>query len=483
MNCVYVNAHKVERERRDKYWSHIGNKNLDMHIPSCNRHIVTVHELWQSKQQFIVVLEFLEGDPLFRQLLSVPGKRSEHFCAKLIESIASALECLHSKGLAHGAVKPSNLIFDSSEPDAVLKLTHIGSKKKKKGRRNSILSESSDILYCPPRDSNSAQGDMWNLGILLYTLLCGYPPFSAELSNPGFDISKASLDFPESSWGHISEHAKSVVQQLLRVQPNKRLTALDLLSNEWIKGDLADTGDFGEKYEDMMTLMEARAQFRKAVRVIICVGRMARMTENPLSLAELTELGRASKPELTDQVTVETGEKRKKKFGLKRQFTFAAKKAAQSVDWTDEQWRKDGLSAVIKNGDFFTVKKSGIFSKRKEAYIRMSPKGNFIMWGKTKYYDEMAVLLSVNKISAVQEGNLLSKKATPDDARSLTIEAGKLKVWLLAKNKSIRDMWVFYLTDVLIDNLSNNPNLPAAGAEKMIKRIASMGTLIQNPES
>lgn len=77
--------------------------------------------------------------------------------------------------------------------------------------------------------------DMWSVGVLLYILLCGYPPFTGKGSKEIFKkILTASYDFPASDWSHISPSAKEFIKALLHFRPEGRMTALQALKHEWI---------------------------------------------------------------------------------------------------------------------------------------------------------------------------------------------------------------------------------------------------------
>jgi len=77
--------------------------------------------------------------------------------------------------------------------------------------------------------------DMWSVGVILYTILCGYNPFVADDIPSEFEnILEAKFDFNDEIWDNISEAAKDLLRQLLVGEPSQRLTAAKCLEHEWI---------------------------------------------------------------------------------------------------------------------------------------------------------------------------------------------------------------------------------------------------------
>jgi serine/threonine protein kinase len=117
---------------------------------------------------------------------------------------------------------------------------------------------------------------MWSLGVILYILLGGYPPFHDEDQNELFKRIKAGVyEFHEEYWGCVSEEAKDLIAKLLVVNPLERLTAEQALQHPWLTTDeerLAALALDGAKAE--LKKFQAKKRFKKGVNAIKAINRM-----------------------------------------------------------------------------------------------------------------------------------------------------------------------------------------------------------------
>lgn len=183
-------------------------------------------------------------------LLDRPKARNE---------IALALQHCHSLNVAHRDLKPENLLFKDNSLDAPVKLCDFGFAKIDQGdlmtpqftpyyvapqvleaQRRHQKEKSGIIPTSPTPYTYNKSCDLWSLGVIIYVMLCGYPPFYSKHHSRTIPkdmrrkIMTGSFEFPEEEWSQISEMAKDVVRKLLKVKPEERLTIEGVLDHPWL---------------------------------------------------------------------------------------------------------------------------------------------------------------------------------------------------------------------------------------------------------
>jgi len=112
--------------------------------------------------------------------------------------------------------------------------------------------------------------------VILYILLCGFPPFYHESTTALYkQIKKGEYDFPAPYWNDISDAAKDLVRCLLCVDPNKRYTAKQVLAHPWIAGNAAPTKSLGPAHNKRLMLLQAKRRLRKGVQIIIAINKFS----------------------------------------------------------------------------------------------------------------------------------------------------------------------------------------------------------------
>jgi len=223
-------------------------REVDIHWrASACPHIVNIHQVYENMQGsnrcLLIVMECMEGGELFQRIQDRPsGAFTEREAAEVVHSISMAVYHLHSVNIAHRDLKPENLLYTSKGEDAVLKLTDFGFAKEILVK-DSLQTPCYTPYYVAPEvlgpEKYDRSCDIWSLGVIMYILLCGFPPF---YSNHGLAISPGmkrriragEYDFPNPEWREVSKEAKELIKDMLKTNPQQRPTIEQVMRHQWI---------------------------------------------------------------------------------------------------------------------------------------------------------------------------------------------------------------------------------------------------------
>ncbi|KAK7287517.1 hypothetical protein RIF29_00798 [Crotalaria pallida] len=243
-----------------------------MHHLNGQPNIVELKGAYEDKQSVHLVMELCAGGELFDRIIS-KGHYTERAAASLLRTIVQIVHTFHSMGVIHRDLKPENFLLLSKDENSPLKATDFGlSVFYKQGEMFKDIVGSA--YYIAPEVLKRRYGpevDIWSVGVMLYILLCGVPPFWAESEHGIFNaILSGHIDFTSDPWPSISPPAKDLVRKMLNSDSKQRLTAHEVLNHPWIKED----GEAPDKPLDNAVLnrlkqFRAMNQFKKvALRVI-----------------------------------------------------------------------------------------------------------------------------------------------------------------------------------------------------------------------
>ncbi|XP_055057779.2 serine/threonine-protein kinase 33 isoform X2 [Misgurnus anguillicaudatus] len=217
-----------------------------------HEHIIHLEEVFETPKRMYLVTELCEEGDL-KHLLQKNKSFTEEQTRQIIKNISEAIVYLHKKDIVHRDLKLENILVKSchrgNDNDVVnIKVTDFGLSVQKGGvgSENMLQAACGTPIYMAPEVINaqqySQQCDVWSIGVIMYMLLCGEPPFIASSEEKLSEmIVKGELTFSNPVWGTISDAAKTVLRCLLKVDPAHRITARELLDNPWISGDTSTT--------------------------------------------------------------------------------------------------------------------------------------------------------------------------------------------------------------------------------------------------
>lgn len=241
-------------------------------------HCVRMYELFDTKKKLYMVLEILRGGELFDRIIE-EKHFSETQAAAVVASVVQALQYLHKIGIVHRDLKPENLLYVTPDKSSLIKLTDFGLAKHI-AKQPTMLTACGTPGYVAPEvltgDPYGPEVDLWSVGVILYVLLCGYPPFYNQNTQALYrSIMLGKYEFASPYWDEISDAAKNLVSRLLTVDPQKRATPADVLAHPWIVGGMAKTSDISAGLTDRLALMQYRRILRRGVKALIFVNRFA----------------------------------------------------------------------------------------------------------------------------------------------------------------------------------------------------------------
>ncbi|XP_018634546.1 calcium-dependent protein kinase 29-like [Nicotiana tomentosiformis] len=221
--------------------------------------IVEFKGAYEDKSNLHLVMELCSGGELFDRI-TAKGNYSEKEAANIGRQIVNVVHVCNFMGVMHRDLKPENFLMVSKADDSPLKATDFGL---------SVFIEEGKVFkdivgsayYVAPevlRYNYGTEIDIWSAGVILYILLSGFPPFSAETEEGIFEeILKGHVDLESPPWPFISASAKDLVKKMLTVDPKRRITAHQALEHPWLKKD----GEASDKPIDSAVLVRMK-QFR-----------------------------------------------------------------------------------------------------------------------------------------------------------------------------------------------------------------------------
>ncbi|KAH7367655.1 kinase-like domain-containing protein [Plectosphaerella cucumerina] len=231
--------------------------------------IIKLIDFAESRQYYYIILELAQGGELFHQIVRLTYF-SEELSRHVIVQVAKALEYLHEeRGVVHRDIKPENILFNPTafvpsknpkprqpgDEDKVdegefihgvgaggigqIKIADFGLSKIVWD--NQTMTPCGTVGYTAPEivkdERYSKSVDMWALGCVLYTLLCGFPPFYDESIEVLTEkVAKGQYTFLSPWWDDISKSAQDLISHLLTVDPEKRYTITEFLAHPWVAG-------------------------------------------------------------------------------------------------------------------------------------------------------------------------------------------------------------------------------------------------------
>ncbi|XP_041927727.1 ribosomal protein S6 kinase alpha-5 isoform X3 [Alosa sapidissima] len=216
----------------------------------CDGHpnIVKLHEIYHDQLHTYLVLELLRGGELLERI-----RQKQHFseteASRIMRRLVSAVSHMHDVGVVHRDLKPENLLFTDDGEHSEIKVIDFGFARLKPPDNQLLKTPCFTLQYAAPEiltyDGYDESCDLWSLGVILYTMLSGQVPFQCQeksLTHTSAEeimrkIKQGDFSFEGEAWKSVSQQAKDLIQELLTVDPNKRIKMCGLRYNAWLQDD------------------------------------------------------------------------------------------------------------------------------------------------------------------------------------------------------------------------------------------------------
>ncbi|XP_036000040.1 calcium/calmodulin-dependent protein kinase type II subunit gamma isoform X8 [Fundulus heteroclitus] len=200
--------------------------------------IVRLHDSISEEGFHYLLFDLVTGGELFEDIVA-REYYSEADASQCIHQILESVHHIHQHDIVHRDLKPENLLLASKCKNAAVKLADFGLAIEVQGDQQAWFGFAGTPGYLSPevlrKEAYGKPVDIWACGVILYILLVGYPPFWDEDQHKLYQQIKAgAYDFPSPEWDTVTPEAKNLINQMLTINPAKRITAQEALKHPWV---------------------------------------------------------------------------------------------------------------------------------------------------------------------------------------------------------------------------------------------------------
>ncbi|XP_070780155.1 calcium/calmodulin-dependent protein kinase type II subunit beta isoform X4 [Enoplosus armatus] len=259
--------------------------------------IVRLHDSISEEGFHYLLFDLVTGGELFEDIVA-REYYSEADASHCIQQILEAVLHCHQMGVVHRDLKPENLLLASKCKNAAVKLADFGLAIEVQGEQQAWFGFAGTPGYLSPevlrKEAYGKPVDIWACGVILYILLVGYPPFWDEDQHKLYQQIKAgAYDFPSPEWDTVTPEAKNLINQMLTINPAKRITAQEALKHPWVcqRSTVASMMHRQETVE-CLKKFNARRKLKGAILTTMLVsrnfsGELGRQTTAPASVSNV----------------------------------------------------------------------------------------------------------------------------------------------------------------------------------------------------
>ncbi|GJP34169.1 hypothetical protein CLOM_g18623 [Closterium sp. NIES-68] len=243
--CLVALKAVSKREVREEGLQQQLRREIEIHSHLRHPGVLRLYGYFYDQTFVYLVLELAAGGELYRQLRA-KTRFQEAQAAKYVAGVARALLYVHARGVVHRDIKPENLLLS---PKGEVKLADFGWSTRTRDS-STCTAVCGTLDYLPPEmvegERHGQQVDVWALGVLLYEMLVGCPPFEAPTQTDTYRRIVA-VDVRSPLHVRVSQPAKDLIRRLLARQPSQRLPLAHLLHHPWVLRHTQGQGQSGRR--------------------------------------------------------------------------------------------------------------------------------------------------------------------------------------------------------------------------------------------
>jgi len=311
--------------------------------------IVRLHDSIQEESFHYLVFDLVTGGELFEDIVAREFY-SEADASHCIQQILESVNHCHSNGVVHRDLKPENLILSEkpkSQPEnlllasktkgAAVKLADFGLAIEVQGDQQAWFGFAGTPGYLSPevlkKEPYGKPVDIWACGVILYILLVGYPPFWDEDQHRLYaQIKAGAYDYPSPEWDTVTPEAKNLINQMLTVNPSKRIRAEEALKHPWIcQRERVASVFHRQETVDCLKKFNARRKLKGAILTTMLVSRNFSIGAKSMVKGSKGDSSNDPKASTDSSTTLEEDDTKDDKKGVDRSSTVIAREINEDV--------------------------------------------------------------------------------------------------------------------------------------------------------
>jgi calcium/calmodulin-dependent protein kinase I len=258
-------ACKVIDKENEEVDEEVMRREIDIMKKLDHNNIVKLYEVYEDSKYIYLILELISGGILFDKIVAKKFF-TEKEAVPVVRQILEAVNYMHSKGVAHRDLKPENILLMDKGSD-LLKVTDFGLAKDFGGVDAKLSTSCGTPDFAAPEVVKgmpyTAAVDSWSIGVIAYTMLCGFLPFTGDNDYQTFDrILKANYSFPSPEWDNVSDAAKDFLKSIFVLDGAQRPSCDALLKHAWIVNGSTNESNI-VNFDKLQKWSESRWQLRQ----------------------------------------------------------------------------------------------------------------------------------------------------------------------------------------------------------------------------